>query len=318
MDINKSISDKSKTYRVALFAYPTCMDAGLRSFADILRAANMLVGQRRFETEIVDVIHAKATGEKATEPYDIVVVPGFWAQSAVDVSAFANAHSALIRAIAEFPLEQSFWGYCTGTCLLAHAGRLDAEPATVTWWVADAMRQQFPDVYWQTDLVTVFGKRVATASGVMGHLPLALTLIEHVLGKNVMREVSRLMVLPRPLQVHQAFRSVNLSLQGTPLLRHLFQIATRLAATELTTSRLAKELNMSERTLTRRVQKDAGDTLAKFARRIKLSQAAERLSNTSQSPAAICEELGFSSEGNMRRMFKAETQMTLSEYRKIY
>lgn len=305
-------------YRVALFAYPNSMDAGLRSFADILRAANMLVGQRRFETEIVDIVHRDAPGEMAAEPYDIIVIPGFWAQSPVDVSTFATAQSELIRAIAEFPPEQTFWGYCTGSCLLAHAGRLDAEPATVTWWVADAMRTQFPTVDWQADLGAVFGKRVATASGVMGHLPLALALIENVLGEDVMRDVTRLMVLPRPLQVHPAFRSVNLIQEGTPLLRRLFATTTRLAATELTASRLARELNISERTLTRHVQKDAGEALAKFTRRIKLAQLAERLSETSRSPTDISEELGFSSESNMRRMFKAETHMTILEYRNKY
>jgi transcriptional regulator GlxA family with amidase domain len=58
--------------------------------------------------------------------------------------------------------------------------------------------------------------------------------------------------------------------------------------------------------------------IAAYARRIKLNQASERLVLTSSPISTISAELGFSSDANMRRMFKELTALTPVEYRQRF
>ena len=207
------------------------------------------------------------------------------------------------------------WSYCTGVCLLASTGRLNRQAATATWWLADTMRQHHPKVIWQIERTYIVNSRTATASGVNGYLPIAQALIEKHLNAEAYRDLTKLMVLPRPERSHQAFQAMQLIAQPDRLLRKLYAIAEQIPATELTVQRLARELATSERTLARKVLAATGLSIGNYVRRIKLNQASERLILTSASVSTISAELGFSSDSNMRRMFKELTALTPAEYR---
>lgn len=68
----------------------------------------------------------------------------------------------------------------------------------------------------------------------------------------------------------------------------------------------------------RKVSSETGFTVAAYDRRIKLNQASERLILTSSPLSTISAELGFSSDSNMRRMFKELTALTSAEYRQKF
>jgi AraC-like DNA-binding protein len=75
---------------------------------------------------------------------------------------------------------------------------------------------------------------------------------------------------------------------------------------------------MSERTLARKVRAETGVAAGGYARRIKLGQVGERLTLTSAPVSTISAELGFSSDSNMRRMFKELTGFTPAQYRQRF
>jgi transcriptional regulator GlxA family with amidase domain len=152
----------------------------------------------------------------------------------------------------------------------------------------------------------------------MGYLPLALELIEQKSNERVAGDVSSLMVLPRPVHVHPAFAALTMIDQKTPLMRGVYRTAADSPASGLTTEYVASQMNVSARTLQRNVRQDTGQPLGRFLRKVKLSQVAHSTTETSASPAQICSDLGFSSESNLRRMFKDETGLTLSEYKHRY
>ncbi|MBB5515615.1 transcriptional regulator GlxA family with amidase domain [Rubricella aquisinus] len=316
----------SDPHHVGLIAFDGSMLAGLLAFADILHAANRLADAPRFRVSLISahednpsLHHPLAAKEGAGDPpYDTLVVPGFWAESLRDISQGIERSHSVLRRFGPISPDQIICGYCAGVCLLAEAGLLAERGATVTWWVQGYMRQKYPNVDWQTDLDFVQDRNIVTASGAMGYVPLSLWLVKRFAGEDVMRDVSRFMVLPRPPVAHDAFRHAALIDQPTALTRRLHTLVRGLPATDLSAAALADAMGMSERTLARRVQQDTGQALGQWARGIKLSQVAQRLAESTQSPGAICAELGFSSEPNLRRMFKATTGMTLSEYRRSF
>ncbi|MGF6660437.1 transcriptional regulator GlxA family with amidase domain [Paraburkholderia atlantica] len=65
---------------------------------------------------------------------DALLVPGFWAESPEHVQSVVGANDRLVAMLARLPKTTLVWSYCTGVCLLAAAGKLNRQPATVTWW----------------------------------------------------------------------------------------------------------------------------------------------------------------------------------------
>ncbi|MGE8362742.1 GlxA family transcriptional regulator [Pseudomonas sp.] len=318
----------TESLRVGLLLYPGCMPAGLFAFADLLHAANRRTGKALFTVGHVALqpgpvlcahgMHLNASAGLDDRELDALLVPGFWAESAPLVEAALANHAALIKALAGLPKRIQLWSYCTGVAVLAASGRLNGQPATVTWWLAEAMRQRHAKVRWQSERSCVFNERTATASGVNGYLPIAQALIERGVSAEVFHDLTRLMVLPRPAVAHPAFQGASLMEQSSPLLRQAHGVIEYLPAEHLTVQVLADRLGLSERTLARRIKAETGEAVAAYARRIKLNQASERLTLTALPVTAISEQLGFSSDANLRRMFKALTGLTPAAYRQAF
>lgn len=318
----------SKPFRIGLLLFPGCMPAGLFAFADLLHAANRRTGRALFETRYVAlqagaVECAHGVGLQASAALDDgeldgLLVPGFWAESAQQVEALIGDQAKLVRALGRQPRRVQLWAYCVGVCLLAASGRLKGEPATVTWWLAEAMRRQHPAVRWHSEQSCQFNPRTATASGVNGYLPIAEQLIERRVSSAVFSDITKLMVLPRPAVPHAAFQGASLIEQPSGLLRRLHPLIEQLPAQGITVQVLASQLGMSERTLARKVSGELGQTVAAYARRIKLNQVSERLTLTSLPVTSIGAELGFSSDSNLRRMFKELTGLTPAQYRQKF
>jgi transcriptional regulator GlxA family with amidase domain len=314
--------------RIGLLLYPGCMPAGLFAFADLLHAANRRAGRHLFDTVLVAAsedpvpcahgLRLPAQCRLDAADIDALLVPGFWTESMVQVDTALVANAALVAAIGRLAGHVMVWSYCTGVCLVAAARRLDRHAATITWWLADAARARFPQVEWQVERTSVFNERNATASGVNGYLPVAQAFIERRISIDAYRDLTRLMVLPRPERTHQAFQTVNLIGQPGRLMQRLHDVAERLPATEATLARLAQELGTTERTLSRKVGAATGTPAAGWVRRIKLNQVSERLIHTSAPASTISADLGFSSDAGMRRMFKELTGMTTAQYRQAF
>lgn len=318
----------ARPFRVGLLLFPGCMPAGLFAFADLVHAANRRVAARWVETRFVGLQRGSiecAHGQSLTAAdalddadLDAILAPGFWGESPQHVLDVLALNASLIATLAQLPKRVMFWSYCTGVSLIAATGRLNGQRATVTWWLADTLQKRNPKVVWEVERTSIVNPRTATASGVNGYLPIAQALIEKHISAEAYRDLTKLMVLPRPERTHHAFQAINLVAQPDPLLRKLYAFTEQLPATEVTVQRLAQELNVAERTLARKVAAATGLPVATYVRRIKLNQASERLILTSASVSAVSAQLGFSSDSSLRRMFKELTGLTPLEYRQAF
>jgi len=318
----------SSPLRIGLLLFPGCMPAGLLAFADLLHAANRRAGRPLFETVYTALrsgptrcahdLVLNAQQALGGGRLDAVLIPGFWAESSAQVEQTLAASTELLATLARLGKHCQLWSYCVGVSLLAASGRLDRQPATVTWWLVELLRKRHPNVRWQSEQSCIFNARTATASGVSGYLPIAQSLIERHVSPAVLRDLTQLMVLPRPVLSHDAFQAMSLIEQPSALLRQLHLLVERLPAEQIRIVALARALGLSERTLNRRVRDETGLAVASYARRIKLHQVSERLILTSAPLGTISAELGFSSDANLRRMFKALTALTPAQYRQRF
>lgn len=319
--------------KIGLLIYPGCVVSGLFAFAELLEVANKRAGKSLFATQWVGVdgkdvaittggktpaMTMKVEGTISNTSIDALLIPGFWTNHSHHVERAIDAYQPLISEIKKLPATTQVWGYCTAVCVMAASGRIDHQPATATWWLAEFVQNNYPTVNWSFSQTYTFEGRNKTASGLNGYLPIAQTLIDEQCGQDVLRDIIELMIIPKPEKFAQPFTQIKLMKLDDKLLRGIYVWVEKTPATELTISVLSKHLNQTERTLARKVKQATDLSLASFMRLIKLHQAGELLIYSRKPINLISDALGFSDDAAFRRTFKKVSTYTPSEYRQAF
>ncbi|HLA73983.1 MAG TPA: DJ-1/PfpI family protein [Steroidobacteraceae bacterium] len=74
-------------------------------------------------------------------------------------------------------------GVCVGALVVANAGLLDGKRATAHWYVLDDMLKAHPSIKYVANRRLVVDGGVATTTGISASMPLSLTLIEAIAGR---------------------------------------------------------------------------------------------------------------------------------------
>jgi transcriptional regulator GlxA family with amidase domain len=74
-------------------------------------------------------------------------------------------------------------GVCAGAKVLAEAGLLDGRKATTHWYYVKGWRKRHPAIRYVPDRRLVADRGVATTTGISASMPMALTLIEAIAGR---------------------------------------------------------------------------------------------------------------------------------------
>lgn len=304
------------------------MPAGLFAAADMVRACNQRAGRERIALAWVGLDQKPVTMHEgltmrpqsslAETDCDAWLLPGFWLTSVEGLDQALRQQRALIEEVRALPRQVQLWSYCAGVALLAAAGRLDGHGATVTWWLQETLRERFPRVRWEGVQTLTIDRRIVTASGPSGYLPLMLDRLSSRYPDEVLRDVQDVLMLPQPRTRHEVFHPVQMMVLRDPELRRLLLFAQGTPAQALDLACAAGHLNMSVRTLCRRVKLATGVPAGDWLRRVKLAQAGEALRRTRVPIKTISDELGFGSEASLYRAFKAMTGLVPSAYRQAY
>jgi transcriptional regulator GlxA family with amidase domain len=318
---------------VGLLVYPGCVASGLFAFSELLEVANKRAGFPLFtikwlgvDTKAVPITAGsnmpittiEVEGSFINTPIDALLVPGFWTNNPRHVERIIDTYKPLILALKKLPASTQLWGYCTAVCLMAAATRLDNQRATATWWLADFVQNHYPTVNWSFSQTYTFEGQNKTASGLNGYLPIAQAIIEEQLGHEVLRDITELMIIPKPEKSTQPFTQIKLMKLNDKLLREIYIWVERTPSTDLIIAVLAKHLKQTERTLARKVKQATNLSLASFMRLIKLHQASEMLIYSRRPINLISDALGFSDDAAFRRTFKKISSYTPSEYRQEF
>jgi putative intracellular protease/amidase len=75
-------------------------------------------------------------------------------------------------------------GVCAGAKVVGEAGLLDGKRATTHWYFVDNLRDQHPTLAYVPDRRLVVDQGVATTTGISASMPISLTLIEAIAGRD--------------------------------------------------------------------------------------------------------------------------------------
>lgn len=113
---------------------------------------------------------------------DYVIVPAMSRDDDPDVLQWIKGQSAMGAIIV---------GVCVGAKVVASTGLLDGRHATTHWYSLSEMRKQHPAIRYVADRRMVVDRGVATTTGISASMPMSLTLIEAIAGREKAEAVAR-------------------------------------------------------------------------------------------------------------------------------
>ncbi|WP_427885210.1 helix-turn-helix domain-containing protein [Kribbella sp. GL6] len=264
------------------------------------------------------------SGLRALDRAGTIVVPGWLPinrePSDAVLRALRRAHRRGARLVS----------ICSGAYLLAATGLLDGRRVATHWRYAEELQRRFPAVVVDPEVLYVDHGDVASSGGSGTGIDLCLHLVRRDLGAGSAARVARRMVMPPHREGGQTqYRSDGpepegegsgppTSGAGGESLAGVLEWAVERLGEALTVEDLARQGNVSQRTLARRFGEQLGVPPGQWLLAQRIARTRVLLEETALSVDAIAVRVGLSSATNLRRRFRAALHTTPSAYRRAY
>lgn len=253
-------------------------------------------------------------GLEVLEQADIIIIP-FWRSP--EETPSAGLLQAITRA---WRRGAEVVGLCLGTYVLAYAGLLDGHRAATHWEYAADFRQRFPQVRLDADALYVSDDRLITSAGTAAGIDCCLHLVRAHCGSALANQVARRMVIPPYREGGQAqfIERPIPPTTGNSKMSELLDFLRRHLARPHDLDTLARRVNMSRRTFTRRFQQATGTSVNAWLSAERLQRSQELLETTDRSIENVAALSGFPSAVTFRQRFKASFAVSPSEWRRTF
>lgn len=207
---------------------------------------------------------------------------------------------------------------CTGSAALAEAGLLDGRRVTTHWQHAPELKQAYPAIEVDADRIFINDGPIWTAAGMSACLDLALALVDHDLGSDITRLVSRhLVVYHRRAGGQSQFSVMNDLDPKSDRVQTALTFARQNLKADLSVERLAYVANLSPRQFSRVFQTETGKSPAKAVENLRVESARLMMEEGNHSIDVIATETGFGDRERMRRSFIRAFGQPPQAYQKV-
>jgi AraC family transcriptional activator FtrA len=323
MPINKS-SSNAPNPRVAVLAYDGLCAFEFSCAAEVFGLARPELGRGWYRFEICAAERralrgqyglriSPAHGLDRLRAAGTVIIPGW---RGIDVPVPARVQDALRAAHARGARLLSI---CSGAFVLAATGLLDGKRATTHWRYADALRERYPKIEVDADVLYVDEGQLLTSAGSAAGLDLCLHLVRRDWGSEIANHVARRLVIPPHRDGGQAqFVERPVQRSERNLLSPLLDTMRRRLAEPLTIAKLARMAAMSERSFMRHFREATGTTPAEWLTRVRIDRARELLEGSRQSIDRIATATGFGTATTLRHHFRRKLGASPRAYRERF
>jgi transcriptional regulator GlxA family with amidase domain len=194
---------------------------------------------------------------------------------------------------------------CISAFILARAGVLTNQRATVHWKYAHELAYRYPGLSVDPDPIWVQAGNIYTSGGFSAGIDLALAWVAEDCGNAIATEAARELVLFLRRPAGQTQLSMTLAAQASemqPVQELLVWIADNLGR-DLSTARLADRVSMSVRNFGRVFSANIGTTPARYVLHLRVEAARRLLQSSPNDLKRVARTVGFGSVDGMRRAF---------------
>jgi transcriptional regulator GlxA family with amidase domain len=207
---------------------------------------------------------------------------------------------------------------CTGAFVLAATGLLDGRRATTHWLAAAELKQRYPAINVDPDVLYVDQGDLITSAGASAALDMCLHLVGRDHGQAVAAEAARAAVAPLRREGGQAqFIRRELPRSRSTLSPLLAWILENLHS-PMTLAGMARRAGMSERTLNRRFHEEFGTSPLQWLLQMRVRRAQELLESTEGSINAVGQAAGFATPSVFRERFGRTVGVSPGQYRRTF
>ena len=323
--------------RIALLALPGSMRSALAGLADMFWLANQVIAQNPTlnaelsrETPFYDVQTLTADGNAVKDvqgrsiesdgafypqpPFDLIIASGMQ----LDEQKYPLARQAVAEA-ADWLKNQhaagsQIAGACAGAFVLAEAGLLNGRACTTSWWLFHTFRERYPRATLRWGSALVEQDRVITTGGPLSWVDLAIHLVRLHAGNPIARLTADMAVADSQPLSQQLYAPAGFLNSRDPLLLKAEHLV-RYQNPAITVEQLAAALNMTTRTLNRRMTLLVQESPKSFITRVRIETAAMLLEGTQKTISQVASACGYHDETAFRRAFNGVMGMSPGHYR---
>ena len=208
---------------------------------------------------------------------------------------------------------------CTGAFVLAEAGLLDGRRATTHWAHTDLMRERYPAVTVDPDVLYIDDGDVLTSAGKAAGMDLCLHLIRIDHGTAVANALARTLVVPPHRPGGQAqFIPAAVAHGPDHALADLLPWALQRIEQPLTVRDLARQAGMSSRNLARHFHAVTGVSPLRWLLTQRVRRAQELLETSDLSVEQVATRTGMGTATTLRRHFNHQLGVPPETYRRTF
>jgi AraC family transcriptional activator FtrA len=303
-------------------------------------------GMSAFETGIVTEVFGLPRPELDVEWYDLAVcapdgqpVPvlgGAQLTTPYGLDTFAGADTVIVPGVADVhgPVAPEVVGalrraydrgarlvsICSGAFALAAAGLLDNRLATTHWRYASYLRQRYPLIHVDPDVLYRVDGRIFTSAGSAAGLDLCLHLVREDHGPAVANAVARRLVIPPHREGGQA-QFIEAPVAASPdddrVARSMAWAIEHLTE-PLSVADLARQARMSSRSYLRHFARCSGTSPIRWLVAQRVQASLPLLERGSASVDEVAAAVGFDSPVTFRYHFGRAMRTSPSGYRRSF
>jgi len=210
---------------------------------------------------------------------------------------------------------------CTGALVLAEAGLLDGQDATVHWGYCEVMAKRHPAVRVHPNRALVIsgeGQLVLAGGGTSWH-DLALFLIARFFGTEEAMRVARLNLIDWHHVGQQPFASLTCKRQADDaVIARCQKWIAQNYEHDAPVSTMVRLSGLAERSFKRRFIRSTGMSPLEYVHTMRLEESKHLLETTDLPVEAVANDVGYEDGSFFGRLFRRKVGLTPAQYRKRF